>query len=245
MSLLSSCSESETTVAQSDEKLVIYCGAGLKTIMEQVGEMYTEDTGVEIEFIYNGSGALMSQAILAQTGDLFIPGEKSYLDKMKEEEGDDVILVQEELFENVPVILVAKEKEMAIQSLEDLTKPTSNIGLGEDSIAIGKLFNVVLENKGIKEAVDQQVSVRFGTVNQVVTAVEMGQIDAGVAFYLNYVDCNQEKIGMVKISEEDNVTQNVAIGVLKYTENETLAREFLEFVTLEGQSVFEKYAYTY
>jgi molybdate transport system substrate-binding protein len=235
---------SDDVISTNQQKLVVYCGAGLKNIMEEISTKYTEKTGVEVEFIFNGSGALMSQAVLSKEGDIFIPGDKSFIEKLKEDEGEDIILDEKNLFENVPVILVSKDKQDEIQSMEDFTKTTSNIGLGEDSIAIGSLFNKVLEKKGLKESVDKQVSVRFGTVNQIVSAIEMGEIDAGVTFYINYVDCNQEKINMVKIPKEDNVTQQVTISVLKYSKNEVLAKEFLEFVSSEGQSVFDRYTYT-
>lgn len=243
---LAGCGAEEMEVQGEEPRdgvtLTVYCGAGLKNIFTEIGNNYQASTGVKIDFIFNGSGMLMEQIQTTGIGDLFIPGERSFIDQLVAKTGEAVI-GEEALFENVPVILLHTSAEEQITSLEDLAKEGCDLGLGDDTIAIGKLFNKVLVKNGLKEKVDANTIVRFATVNQVVSAVEMGQVDAGVAFYLNYVDCDHDLVKMVEITEEQNVTQNVSVAVLGSSKQEAAALAFMAYVKDEGCDVFERYTY--
>ena len=45
----------------ADEKIFVYSGAGLKGPMSEIGTLFTEKYGKEVEFTFAGSGVLISQ----------------------------------------------------------------------------------------------------------------------------------------------------------------------------------------
>ena len=52
----------------------MYTGAGLQPPLEEIGPLFTEKTGIAVQYNYGGAGTLVSQMNLTRTGDVFMPG---------------------------------------------------------------------------------------------------------------------------------------------------------------------------
>jgi ABC-type molybdate transport system substrate-binding protein len=63
--LMSGCTRSDTTLS-------VYCGVSMRPPMEELADLYREETGTKIEFLYSDSGNLLSQAGLTGKGDIYI-----------------------------------------------------------------------------------------------------------------------------------------------------------------------------
>lgn len=229
--------------SKKEDTLMIYCGAGLKYIFEEIGQRYTDQTGTRLEFNFNGSGALQTQIKTIKQGDIFIPGERSFVDQLKDVKGKNYIFKDQMLFTNVPVIIISKDCNKDIDSLEDLAQKNLKVAFGDKSIAIGKLGKKILERENLYEKVSSNFVATFTTVNQVVNAIELGQAEAGIVFYLNYIDANHDKVKLLRINSDKNITQDIPISILSFSQKKELAEDFLAFVQEKGQDVFHKYIY--
>jgi len=62
------------------EPLVVYCAAGLRPAVEAAVDDYGRERGVPVQIQYGGSGTLLSNLRVARSGDLFLPGDSSFID---------------------------------------------------------------------------------------------------------------------------------------------------------------------
>jgi len=64
----------------SDRKpLLLFGAAGVRPAVEAVAREYERTFGVQVQLQYGGSGALLSNLRITQTGDLFLAADESYI----------------------------------------------------------------------------------------------------------------------------------------------------------------------
>lgn len=242
---LCSCGYNNISASNRDEDstITVYCAAGLKKIMTTIAKDYEEATGINVQFVFNGSGMLLNQITTTGICDIYMPSDSSFVDQLEETLGQDSLIYKETLFNNVPVILVNKNAKNQISQLSDLTNSGLSLGFGEKSVAIGRMTQVILSKNKMTNEVNANTDVYFSTVTQVVTAVEMHQIDAGIAFYINYIDCDQDKVEMITIPDEANDIKEVIMCVPSISSNQEGAKAFIDYVLSEGSAVYEPYVY--
>ncbi|MCD1294284.1 molybdate ABC transporter substrate-binding protein [Methanocella sp. CWC-04] len=230
-----------TTVNSGDgPSLLVYCGAGLNEPMDEIATAFEQEHGVKIEFNYGGSGALLSQMELTKKGDVYMPGSTDDFNMAKNKsfiDGDGKLV-----FYHTPIIAVRKGNPENIACLNDLTRPGLKIALGDNqSNAIGKLCDKMLAKNGIKAGVESNLVTRAATVNELVTYVTTGQVDAVIIWEDLYDPENMEK---VTIPKQQNIIKVIPIGVLSFSENKVTAGDFIDFVASdEGKAIFKKYGF--
>jgi len=207
--------------------------------MEEIADLFEEREGIEIQYTFGGSAQLLSQIELYQTGDLYMPGARSYIesamDKGYVDETANVVY-------HVPCIVTPKGNPAGIDSIEDLAEPGVRIVLGEPTgPAIGKNAKSMLESLGIWEEVEDNVVAFSGTVNELLVYISMGQADAAIVWEDLF---NPDSMEKVEIPLETNGIKVVPIGTLVFSENEEIAENFMNFVASEeGKTVFADHGF--
>jgi len=228
-----------TTPASSQESLLVYSGAGLKSTMEDIGKAFTNKYGIGIQYTYGGSGTLVSQMNLTQKGDVFIPGSTTEYATAKSQGlvGDYQLIGY-----HVPVIAVQKGNPKGITTIKDFANPGLKIALGDtNATAIGKAGAKMFKNFNITGAVEKNVITRTPTINELTVIMNLGQADATL---LTLDQINLEKMDAISIPTSDNVVLIVPIGVTSFTKNPVNARKFADFVASdEGKAIFEKHGF--
>ncbi|NLM30528.1 MAG: molybdate ABC transporter substrate-binding protein [Methanomicrobiales archaeon] len=231
------------TPGVSDEtkpELLVYCGAGMREPMDEIAEVFEEQTGISINYIFGGSNTLLTQMKLTQMGDVYMPGATAYFDAAR-----DLGLVDEEhlVVYHVPVIAVPKGNPAGIESLQDLAKPGVRVAFGDNpATAIGPLTDKLLEKNNLFEAVEENVVTRTATVNELLVYISMEQADAGIIWEDLYVP---EKMDLIYIPNAENLVKIVPIGTLVASEHRLEAEEFTAFVASEeGKAIFVQHGFT-
>jgi len=221
----------------------LYCGAGIRPPVEELAREFGERHGVTIEVDYAGSEVLLGRIKLTGQGDLYMPGDRHYI-----EQADEAGLIAAEKTKDVcyfvPVILVSKECPHDIQSLDDLKNPELNIGLGDPkACAVGRKTIKLLEANGIDKD-DLNVVTLALTVNDLGNQVALGSLDAAIVWDA-VAQRFSDKTVTVKIPRAKNIISTVPIAVLKSSKHPKLAEQFVEFVASErGTEVFRKHHFT-
>ena len=224
-------------------ELMLYCGAGIRPPVEELINEFFLETGMKIATDYAGSEVLLSKIKIGRRGDLYMPGDKYYIEQAA---GQDMILTSRPVCYWVPTILVQKGNPKGITGLKDLLKPGIKLGLGDaHACAIGRITQKVLAKNGIVWG-----NVKKNLAYQALTVVDLGmQIqarsldavivwDATAQYYSKYGD-------EVPIAPEKNVISSVDIGVLKFTKNRELAEKFVAFIlSPRGREIFKRHNYT-
>ena len=234
-------SELSPSSAEKPQSLMVYCGVGMRKPMDEIGSLFKEKSGISIDYNYAGSGHLLNQVELAQTGDVYQPGAMYYLDIARDKSFIDYDKL---VAYHVPVIAVPEGNPANITCLADLTKPGVRLAMGDPkACAVGKLGNEILEKNGIKDGVEQNTIARGTTVNALIVYVSTGDVDAAIT-WRESVFFAPDKTDVVEIPENENIIKTIPIGVLTFSENKEYARNFVDFVTSdEGKAIYEKYGF--
>ena len=226
---------------QTPESLLVYCGAGMRKPMNEIGSLFEEEHGVSVNYNYAGSNTLLAQMELTQKGDVYMPGATYYFDCAKAKGLTDY---EQLIAYHVPVIAVPGGNPANITSLEDLAKPEVTVILGDSkAAAIGKLGNKILEKNGIYDAVDKNVIARGATVNELIIYISMKQADASIIW--EDLVIYSENMEIVAIPVGQNIIKIVPIGTLTASEQKDTATKFVDFVASpRGKAIFEKHGFT-
>jgi len=229
------------SATEKSQSLLVYCGAGMRKPMDEIGLLFEEKYGISVNYNYAGSNTLLSQMELTQEGDIYMPGATYYFDVAKEKGFTDY---EQLIAYHVPVIAVPKGNPANITSLDDLAKPGVTVILGDSkACAIGNLGNKILEDNKIHEDVEKNIIARGATVNELMIYVSMNQADASIIWEDLVV--NSEKIETVAIPSEQNIIKIIPIGTLTFSEKNDAAKTFVDFVaSSEGKTIFEKHGFT-
>jgi molybdate transport system substrate-binding protein len=241
--LLASCERKESETEDSEAReLLLYCGAGIRPPVDDLVEIFLQEHGVKVVPDYAGSEVLLSKIKVSRRGDLYMPGDKHYVDLAREQ---GLIVSQKSVCYFVPTILVQKNNPKHIMSLEDLLRPGVKLGLGNDkACAIGrKCKQIFAKNNIVWSEVEKNLKFQSLTVNELGMQVQARSLDAVIVwdamatYYSEYGD-------QVPIAAEKNVISTVDIGVLAFTKHREEAERFVDFLTsTRGQSVFDKHSY--
>ncbi len=237
------CDSKEPGQEKSKEKeLLLYCGAGIRPPADELAEVFGREHNVKIITDYAGSEVLLSKIKLVRRGDLYMPGDKYYVEQAVRQ---DMILSRRSVCYWVPTILVQKGNPKKISGLEDLLKPGVKLGLGDPAAcAIGRTSRQILAKNNISSNdIEQNLVYQSLTVNELGMQIQAKALDAVIVwdaiarYYSRYGD-------EIPIAVEKNVISTVDIGVLKFTKHKELAEKFVDFVTSEpGQEIFKKNNY--
>ena len=244
VALFFGCDNKESGEEQSKEKeLLLYCGAGIRPPVEELIETFNQKFGIKIIPDYAGSEVLLSKIKIVRRGDLYMPGDKHYVEQAAKA---DMILSQRSVCYWVPTILVQKGNPKKILELKDLLKPGIKLGLGDPcSCAIGRTSKRMLAKNNISwKNIEENLVYQSLTVNELGMQIQAKALDAVIVwdamarYYSEYGD-------EIPIAAEKNVVSTVDIGVLKFTIHKELADKFVDFVTSEpAQEIFKKYNYS-
>lgn len=238
--LLASCGGNKTQ--QEKKTLTLYCAAGIKKPIEKLAKEYTDKYKVNVDIQYGGSGTLLSSLQLSQQGDLYLAGEKSYLDIAKEKQLVDEV---QPLASMRPVIIVHKSNPKNIKGLDDLLRKDVNVSLGNPgSAAVGKLTQIMFERKGKWDELKEKTKVFKPTVCELVLDVNLGALDACIGWDIT---AKQYKdVETVVIPEAEDLVSTVEIGVLKTCKQPTEALKFIRFLSSKefGNKTFAEFGFT-
>ncbi|MDY0341366.1 MAG: molybdate ABC transporter substrate-binding protein [Coriobacteriia bacterium] len=228
------------TLPYEGESLMVYSGAGLSKPMDEIAEVFKEETGCTIKYTYAGSAQNLSQVELTGQGDVYVPGAKYYSDSAVEkglaEEGQDFAY-------HVPVIGVPVGNPAGITCLEDLGNDGIDVVFADpEAAAIGKAGKKMLENAGLWESVSANFVAQTPTVNELVVYMAMGQADATIIWEDNIAGVDDVEI--VQIADELNDIKTIPVCVLTGTTNHDLAQAFADFVAgEEGKAIYAKHGF--
>ena len=217
------------------DELFVYCAAGMRYPMEEIASQYEREFGVNVQLQYGGSNTLLSQIKVADTGDLYLAGDASYI-----QQAVDAGLMNEvfDLANMKPVIAVLKENT-SVTSVDDLASPNHRVGLGNPgAAAIGKKVRRLLTRSGHWDRVNKNVTengVFKPTVNEVANDIKLGSVDAGVIWDATAAQYSELK--QVATPELDAGDAQVQMGVLTSTKKPTAALHFARYAAARDKGL--------
>ena len=174
--LVAACS----SAAPIPQPLVVAAAASLAPIFDQLGELYTDQTGEEVIFSYGATGSLAAQIENGAPFDVFASADARRIDELIEADlldGDSRL----EFAQGVLVLVAAPQSSFALQSIDDLADPAvRDVAIANPTHApYGAAAGQALLSSGIELEVGPKIV--FGeNVRQAGILVQTGNTDAAL-----------------------------------------------------------------
>jgi molybdate transport system substrate-binding protein len=228
-----------TTPAASQGSILVYAGAGLKAPLDEIGPLFTEKTGIAVQYNYGGAGTLVSQMNLTKKGDVFMPGSTT---EFKTAKSQGLVNESKLVAYHIPVIAVQKGNPKNITTLADFAQPGLKVALGDaNATAIGKASTKMFAALNISAAVEKNVVSRTPTINELTVIMQTGQADAAVLTLDQY---DAKTMDMITIPLSQNVVLITPIGATTFSKNTDAANQVVSFVASDdGKAIFAKHGF--
>lgn len=226
----------------AENKLFMYCGTTMKKPVIELAEEFEKETGCSIEVKTGGSGNLLNELASTKTGDLFLPGSDSYVEKA-EKKG---FIVKKGLVGyNKAAMMVQKGNPKNIPaSLDSLSNPSYRVIIGNPkSGSIGRETRKILKKKGnyktvIKNAIDLTTASK-----SLIEALKKNNADLTINWYATSTwEGNSSFVTVLPIEGNLASKKKLVLSVLSFSQNQEMAEKFLDFAGSDhGREVFNKY----
>ncbi|MGI8587797.1 MAG: molybdate ABC transporter substrate-binding protein [Chloroflexia bacterium] len=238
--------------------LMVFAASSLKESFTEAGRNFkTANPNVtDVEFNFAGSQQLVTQLAQGAPADVFASADKPNMDKAAG--AGDIEGSPQELARNLLVVAVPNDNPAHIQSLHDLGRAGIKISLADPSVPVGNYSLQVFDKlsadpaygAGFKQQVLNNVVSRENNVRQVLTRVQLGQVDAGIVYATDARAANAAATGSVppvqtiEIPAPYNVTAIYYIAAVKGAAHPAAARAWISYIlSPAGQAVLGKYGF--
>jgi molybdate transport system substrate-binding protein len=237
MGFSASCSSPEGTIT-------VFAAAGSKPAMDEIVQKFQELHGITVEITYGGGGEVLNQMVLSESGDVYVAPEQSFMETAVSKNAVDASTIESVAY-MIPVIAVQKGNPHDIQSLADLAKPGIQVGVTRaETTLVGKYAYEIFSKAGLAEEIGNNIVTEAARPDTLLTALVMGQVDAGIIWHFYQLQAPDDIEVIFLPPEQLTGIGEMQIAMTSYCQNDSLAREFINFVTsAEGKEIFQKYGY--
>ena len=156
------------------------------------------------------------------------------------------------------VVVLPNDNPGNIQSLQDLARPGVKISLADPSVPVGNYSLQVLDKLSadpaygadFKQQVLDNVVSREDNVRQVLTRVQLGEVDAGIVYITDALAANASSGGSLPpvktlaIPTQYNVVAIYYIAAMKDAPHAAAAGAWINYILSDaGQAVLVKYGF--
>lgn len=226
-------------------EIIVSAAASLTDAMNELIGMYKKiEPNLKVTPTYGSSGALQKQIEQGAPVDVFISAAPKQMNAL-EQLGLLSPNTRKDLLLNQVVLIIPKDSKSGITQFADLAGPqVKQIALGEPgSVPVGQYSEEIFTALGILDAVKAKV-VYAKDVRQVLTYVEIGEVDAGVVYATD-----------AAVSSKIRILQSAPAGthspivypaaLIKSSAQSKAAGDFLQWLSTPGASdVFKKYGFS-
>lgn len=224
--------------------LTAFVGSASKPALEEAARTFERETGIRVYLNFGGSGTMLSQIELSQSGDLYIPGSQDYMAKA---ERKNIVAPSSvaKIAYLVPTIGVPHGNPDNIRSLADLARPGIEVGIGNpEAVCLGLYAVEILDYNHLLEDVGKNIVVQAESCEKIATLISLKSVDAVIGWDV-FHHWDPDNIDVVYLAPEQLPRLAYVPGaVTEFSQDKESARKFLDFlVSAKGQEIFQKWGY--
>lgn len=229
--------------------LNVFAAASLTDAFTEIGENFqTANPNVTVTFNFAGSQALRTQLEEGAPADIFASANKTQMDAVIAAslitEG-----TQQNFLTNKLVVILPADNPAGLSKLEDLANPGIKLVLAAEEVPVGNFARQALDlmndsfGTDFKDKVLANVVSNEDNVKQVVTKVQLGEVDAGIVYTSDAVAAPE--LQTIEIPSELNVVAKYPIAPVLNSEHADVVQAFIDYVLSdEGQAILEKWGFS-
>ncbi len=223
--------------AQTPANLLVSAAISLQPALEAITTTYSG----KVTYNFGGSGALQQQIEQGAPVDVFISAGVKQINAL---ENKGLVAFRANLLTNQLVLITPKNSLIKLTNFSELVNANiKRIAIANPrSVPVGQYAQEILQNLGIYKQL-QSKFVLGNNVRFVLTAVETGEVDAGIVYITDAK--NSEKV-MISAIANPKLHSSIIypICILKSRQNLRASKEYVEFLQSEkAKAVFQKYKF--
>ena len=207
----------------AEERITVYAAASLHEVFEEIGDLYTEETGTVVEFSFAGSADLLAQLEQGARADVLVTADEQTMDRA----------AQDELLAETPQVFAANTLALAtpagnpagITGLEDLEREDVISVLCAPQVPCGALSRELTAAAGVEPAPASEEN----SVTDVLGKVRSAEADAGLV-YASDAQAAGEDVESIEIEGSQDHLNHYPGAVLESAAVPEDAEEFLAFL---------------
>jgi molybdate transport system substrate-binding protein len=224
--------------------ILLAAAASLQQALQEITPLYTTANPTNtVNYNFAASGALQQQIERGAPVDVFISAADKQMNAL-ETKGLLVAGTRQNLLTNQLVLIAPKSSPIVLTNLQQLTQPAvKRIAIGETrTVPAGQYAVEVFQNLGIFDRVKSKF-VLGNNVRSVLTAVESGNVDAGIV-YLTDIR-GSDRIRSVEIVDRKlHAPIDYPIAIIKSSKSPNAASKYINFLqTNTAKAIFKKYKF--
>ena len=228
----------------SSQTLLVFAAASLAEPLSEIGERFSSETDVLVDFSFDGSGALAQRIRRGAPADLVIAAGAVPMDLLVGEGRIDAES-RSSLLTNRLALISQTERETPLRSLEELaTSAVGRIAIADPSLApAGWYAKQALESLGLWQEVEAKM-VPAASVRVALGYVETGVADAAIVYETDAA-LSQRVRTVLLLPQEGHPPIVYPVAVVRDADNADLAWRFVRFLQgREATEVFQSYGFT-
>jgi molybdate transport system substrate-binding protein len=203
--------------------VTVFAAASLTGSFGTLGKQFeAAHPGVTVRFNFAASSALAESISQGAPADVFASASAKNMDSVvKAGNAAD----PKTFAKNVLEIAVPPANPAGVTALADLAKPGLKLAVCQEQVPCGTVAKQVFD----KAELTVEPVTLGADVKAVLTAVELGEVDAGLV-YKTDVQSAGSKVKGIEIPAEENASTSYPITALAKAPNEAAARAFVDYV---------------
>jgi molybdate transport system substrate-binding protein len=225
-----------------DSDLTVSAAASLTSPFTEIGKSFEQrNRGVKVSFSFGPSDGLATQINEGAPVDVFASASAKWMDAVQHE--GQGMTGRADFARNKLAIIVPAENPAGIEKLGDLTRNRVKLVLAADGVPAGDYAREIFASAGIADDALANVVSNEEDVKAVVTKVLSGDADAGIAYVTDVTPNLADRITVITIPDDVNVTATYSIAVVAGSQEADLAQRFVHYVLGEGQAILAEYGF--
>lgn len=242
--LIAKQSATKSTVDEKNVELMISAAASLTdTLNDLKAGFESENAHITLTFNFGSSGKLVQQIENGAPSDIFLSASKKDMDTLQ----DKKLIVDEtrvDFAENQLVLIANKDTDTSVASFEEIDPSAiGHFAIGEpESVPVGRYTKEVLEHLDLWDPLQTKL-VLGSDVRQVLTHVEMGNVDLGIVYSSDAKISDDVKV-LATAKPEWHEAIVYPLAVVSESKHLEEAKAFIAYLTSEkGKEVLKKYGF--
>lgn len=232
------------TASTPASPILVAAAASLQPALQAIASTYTQaNPNPAVNYNFAASGVLAQQIQQGAPVDVFIAAAEKQMFALAQQ-GLLAAGTPRTLLTNQLVLIAPKQSLVSLTNWRQLTAPAiKRIAIGEPrTVPAGQYATEVFQNLGILESIKSKF-ILGNSVKSVLTAVETGNVDAGIVYVTDAK--NSSKVQIVAIADDKlHSPINYPIAILKSSKSPTKSRQYVEFLHSKSAiAIFKKYGF--
>ncbi len=232
-------------------KITVFAASSLSDAFNEEKQAFeAAQPGVKVEFNFAGSPTLVTQLDQGARADVIATADQKNMDSAREK---GVVTDASRTFaRNKLAVIVPSANPGNIVSPFDLARSGLRLVLAQQGVPAGDYAREILHNMeadpqggaGFADKVLANAVSDEANVKAVVSKVQLGEADAGIAYATDVTPDVAGAVSAVAIPDRLNVVAKYPIAITSSAAEPNMARAFIEFVlSAQGQQVLQRHGF--